>query len=164
MSTEQVTETQIQSPNKPRSSMRGFIYLAVIGLGALFILRSQSEGPSAVAWGADLPAALTEAKTEDRPVLLAFSSSGCIYCKRMEAEVFPQDAVLAAVADFVPVKVDAWKDEATAMRYGVDGLPTYFVLRSDGTPVLVADGYLPADDFLRFLQAGKAAAEKAAGS
>ena len=145
-----------------RSSSRTFIYLALVAIAVLMIVQAQSSVESAVAWGGDLPAAFADAKSNDQPVLISFTSQGCIYCKRMEAEVIPQDAVLAEIGDMVPVKIDAFKDEAAALRYDVEGLPTYIITRSDGTPVLAASGFIPADDFLRFLRAGKTAARDAA--
>jgi hypothetical protein len=39
---------------------------------------------------------------------------------------------------------------------GVGGLPGYVVTRPDGAPVLATSGFRPAEEFIRFLRAGRA--------
>jgi len=151
------------SPTTPpaapqKSALNGFIYLALAAIAVMVVLQRLRDVPSAVDWGADLQAALASAKSEQRPVLLNFSAPGCTYCRQMEREVFPQPAVLAEIAKFIPVKIDAWKDRGSAERYGVEGLPTYVVARSDGSAVAAISGFTAAERFLSFLRVAGAEA------
>ncbi len=156
-------ESNNPQPRAPRSAAnRGFILLAVAALVALVAWEQFMPVKSAVAWGKDLPAAIETAQAQDRPLLLSFSSPACMYCRQMESEVFPQEEVLAEIDHFVPVKIDASEDYETSVRYNVNPLPTYIVADSSGKAVTRLEGYVPADRFIRFLQAGRRAATPAA--
>lgn len=137
-----------------------FPILAVAAIGVLYFVQSRSGTSSVIDWGHDLPAALASAGADQRPVLISFSSPACTYCRQMEAEVIPQDAVRAEIAEFVPVKIDAWEDAAAAEKYGVSALPSYVVTVADGTPVAAISGFVPADRFTRFLRAARTEAQQ----
>jgi hypothetical protein len=142
-----------ETPRKPTwLNANWFPVLALAAIVVLFLAQRQSPYKSAVDWGHDLPKALSVAAEQDRPVLISFTSPACTYCQQMEAEVIPQEAVLAEIEQYVPVKIDAWADPRTAERYGVSALPAYVVTRADGTPVVAASGFIEADRFARFLQ------------
>ena len=50
-------------------------------------------------------------------------SPACTYCRQMESEVIPQDAVRAEIGEFVPVKIDAcllYTSDAADERSSVD--------------------------------------------
>jgi thiol:disulfide interchange protein len=149
-------ELQDNAPARRGARHTRFFLIAFAALVIVVLVQSQRDVPSAVAWGQDLSQALATANQQGKPVLINFTSAGCVYCKQMEREVIPQEEVLSEIAEFVPVKIDAWKDEATAARYGVGGLPGYVVTRPDGAPVLATSGFRPAEEFIRFLRAGRA--------
>lgn len=77
----------------------------------------------------------------------------------MDRKVLPSRLVQDAIKRFVPVRVDAWKELDVTEKYQVYSTPTYAVLDSAGKLVLRTDGYLAAEDFISFLQAGEAAAK-----
>jgi thioredoxin-related protein len=143
-----------------RSPVRSFAILALAAFASVALWQRFSHAKSAVDWQDDLPGALARAVDTGRPVLISFSSPGCMYCRRMEAEVIPQEAVLAEIDKFIPVKIDAWSKRAISERYRVGSLPCYVVVDSDGQPVAMRDGFIPEGEFIRFLQyAGRALAE-----
>lgn len=102
----------------------------------------------------DFDAALADAAKTDRKVLAVFSGSDwCIWCKRLESEVFAKDAFLEeATNKFVLVFVDSPNDksllsdtgrehnEALTAKYGIRGFPTVLVLDAKGTQ-LASTGY-----------------------
>ncbi len=91
---------------------------------------------SPIAWQHDLDAALTAAKTQQRPVLLVFGASWCPPCKKMKREVWPDPQVAELVeSNFVPlyVDVDDRSQVDVSTRYGVSSIPAVFVLDSEGT-------------------------------
>jgi len=136
-----------------------FPILAVLAIAAFYFAQSRSASKSAVDWGHDLAAAQRDAAKLNRPVLISFTSPACTYCRQMEAEVIPQSDVLAEIAQYIPVKIDAWADPRTAERYGVDALPAYVVTRPDGAPATMASGFVPRERFVRFLQTARTEAK-----
>lgn len=77
----------------------------------------------------------------------------------MDREVLPSRLVQDAIKKFVPVRVNAWKELDVVEKYQVPSTPTSAVLDPTGKLVLRANGYLSAEEFVAFLQAGEAAAK-----
>lgn len=136
------------------SSGRSFALLAIVGILVLMGWQRFAPVKSAVDWRLDYSASLADAAAKKMPVLLAFTSAGCVYCREMEADVFPQEAVLAELGHFIPVKIDAWADEELSAKYRIDALPGYVITDSSGKPVAAIAGYQPADRFIEFLKLG----------
>jgi len=66
--------------------------------------------------------------------------------------VWPHPAVARAIdASFVPVMVDADRDNGLSSRYRVESIPAVLMLDADGRVVKRNDGYLPRSGMLRFL-------------
>lgn len=90
---------------------------------------------STIEWRHDLEPALTEAQSQQRPVLLVFGATWCPPCKKMKREVWPDAKVAEAVAaGFVPVYVDIddrAQSKVTA-QYRVSSIPAVLVLNSNG--------------------------------
>jgi len=91
-------------------------------------------------WG---PAALDEAKSEDKPILLSIGYSACHWCHVMERESF-EDADTAAFmnGNFIPIKVDREERpdvddiymEAVQGMTGHGGWPLTVFLDPEGVP------------------------------
>lgn len=102
--------------------------------GTGYKLTGAQAPPAAVTWRTDLEAALAEAKTSGKPVLVDFSAEWCPPCKVMKHEVWPDPEVGRLVnTGYVPVLVDIDKHQALAQRYNVTSIPTVLVLDSWGT-------------------------------
>ena len=76
----------------------------------------------------------------------------------MDRKVLPSRLVQDAIKRFVPVRVNAWTALDVVEKYQVPSTPMYLVLDPTGKMVLRTDGYLPAEEFVSFLQAGEVAA------
>jgi thiol:disulfide interchange protein len=116
---------------------------------------SRAEAPkSEVKWRMDYQAALDEAKQTGKPVLIDFTASWCPPCRVMKHEVWPNREVAKAANDgYVPllVDVDEPKNAQVAERYGIQTIPSIFVVDGDGQVVRQAS-FMTADDMIKFLK------------
>ena len=81
-------------------------------------------------WGDE---AFTEARIENRPVLLSITADWCHFCRTMDEQVYGNEAIAQYISDhFVPVRVDADKRPDINTRYAQGGLPSTLVLTPDG--------------------------------
>lgn len=88
----------------------------------------------------DPNAALAQSQATGRPVLAIAGSTGCVWCKKMAAELASDPTVQEPAAKFVvllldtddPVRWPLWES-----RYKVegDGIPAVFVVRADGEQI-----------------------------
>ncbi len=108
-------------------------------------------------WGAE---ALAEAARRDVPILLSVGYAACHWCHVMAHESFEDDAVAAAMNEFVCIKVDreerpdldAVYMNATVAMTGQGGWPMTCFLTPDGRPFFCGT-YFPKPRFLQLLAA-----------
>ena len=140
--------------------------VAVVGLSRM--LSPPKDG--VVPWRSDFDAARAEAAQRGKPVFAYFTASWCGYCQRMQANTLSDRKVAAALAGYVPVKVDV--DSAPAelkQRYlrtpqNLDGgIPAYRVIDANGEVRKEGLGELPPDEFVRWLNAPTDAPGKPGG-
>ena len=106
-------------------------------------------------WKANLEQAVAEAKKENKAVLVNFTGSDwCIWCKRLNSEVFTQkEFENYADKNLVLVKLDFPKDipqsqetkiynNTLAQKYGIQGFPTILIINSKGE-LVAKTGYQP---------------------
>ncbi len=117
--------------------------------------------------------ALAKARKEGKFVMIDFYAVWCKWCKKLEKETYIDPKVAEAIkADFVTVKIDAESSKTVvhemhqmtmqelADLYGVKSYPAVWFLDKDGNRADVLNGYLPPDDFLRYLAFIKSGAYK----
>lgn len=127
----------------------------------LFVFAAAALAASAFAavprgWTDDFEAAQKRAAKEAKPMLVLFTGSDwCIWCKRLEGEVFSQEAFSKAIPkEMVAVFLDFPSDESlvTPERrmknewlgriYGIRGYPTVLLMDAKGE-VFAKTGYRP---------------------
>ena len=138
----------------------------------LAILRPAAAGE--VAWTEDAKAALAEAAKEKKDVLINFTGSDwCGWCKKLNAEVFSQDAFVAgAPKSFVFLKLDFPRSKPQTdelkkqnaewrTKLGVTGYPTIILADAEGRPY-AKTGYQPggAEKYMESLGELRKAREK----
>ena len=90
----------------------------------------------AVHWQHDLEAAKIAAKESGRLVLIHFWTPSCGPCMALDKNVFNQPGVASAIeTQYVPVKMNADENSATAQWYGITRVPTDVVATPDGQVV-----------------------------
>lgn len=131
------------------------VFLSFV-LIALILVGCKNAGTSDnLDWETNLETALLKAQKENKTVLVNFTGSDwCVWCQRLSNEVFSQSEFENfAKENLVLVKIDFPKNielpmetkmynNQLAQRFGVQGFPTIFLLRADGTPILQT-GYQP---------------------
>jgi thiol-disulfide isomerase/thioredoxin len=107
--------------------------------------------------------ALEKAKTEEKLIFVDAYASWCGPCKRMAANVFPQEKVGTYFnANFINLKIDMEKPENAefAGKYPVSAYPTLMFIDSTGKLVQKSVGAKDADQLLEFAQKVQGRADK----
>jgi thioredoxin-related protein len=107
-------------------------------------------------WTTNYPAALAQAKTEHKLVLLDFTGSDwCGYCKLLDKEVLDQPAFNDyAEKNYVLVTLDyphqtelpaetKKQNDDLAQKFGIQGFPTLIVVDPEGKELGRQEGYNP---------------------
>jgi len=88
--------------------------------------------------------ALQLAKKESKPIFLDISASWCGPCKRLKANIFPNEEVGKFYnANFINVAVDDEKGEGIklARKYQIKGYPSLIYIDSNGQLIAQTAGY-----------------------
>lgn len=108
---------------------------------------------------------LVKAKADDKHVMIDFSTSWCVYCKKMDREIFSQPDVIELLNEhFVSIKVNGdskqqldiegykiSEKDLTKKEYHVRGYPAFWFLKSDGTKLAQIKGYRPKNYMMEAL-------------
>ncbi len=105
----------------------------IVVLSALLAVPAWAQQQEAVHWHNDLESAKVVAKETRRLVLVHFWTPSCGPCMALNQNVFSQPGVANALeTQFVPVKLNADENSATATWYGITRVPTDVIVSPDG--------------------------------
>ena len=129
--------------------------MKIFQVAALALLLGLGSARADATWLTDFQKAQAEAKAGHKLILLEFTGSDwCIWCIRLEAEVFSQPEfadfakknLVLVRADFPrakPLSAEVRKqNQELAQRYEIGGFPTIVVLNEEGKQVGLL-GYVP---------------------
>ncbi len=108
---------------------------------------------TATRWYDNIEEAKAVAKATNRIVLIDFMFEGCVWCAKLDADVFSTSEFKSKAQGFVLAKVDILKDPSQAEPYGVAGAPDIRFIKPDGTEVGRISGYVPLPQFLQKMDA-----------
>jgi thioredoxin-related protein len=112
----------------------------------------QLYGPEArgVQWLPTWDSAMNEARLRHKPVMVDLYTSWCVWCKKLDSDVYPDSRVAAAARQFEPVRLDAERDPAgytLAHHFAIQGFPAVVFVDVDGSLVGYIDGYAPPAEY-----------------
>lgn len=124
-------------------------------LVAIFLsvgLVADTSGADQIKWRS-YEEGLAVSKAEKKKVFLHFYADWCFYCGKMAKETFQNPAVVSYLNNnFIPVRVNTDEEPATAMTYGVTGLPSTWFLTRMGEAIGAVPGFIPPDTLLTMLK------------
>lgn len=108
-------------------------------------------------WLTSEQAAVAQAQTEHRPLIVDFGASWCTACNELATNTFSDKNVRDEAGRFVAVRVDATDDDAPGVtevkdKYKVVGLPTVIVLDSQGNEKVRFNEFVPPEKFVSAIQ------------
>ena len=144
------------------------IVTAVVIFLAVFFYRSLTkinpvENPNSPEW-VTLDAAVQQAAETEKLIFVDVFEVGCVYCRAMDREVFP-DSTVRVVLDsgYIPVRIDGNSEEMIsfngeemtsrefAQSKGAFVFPTSIIMDAEGNVIKKAEGYMGVDQFRQFL-------------
>lgn len=96
---------------------------------------------------------LAQAKAEGKPVLLCFHSTKCIPCIEMEKNLNQVMPEYQGKVEFVIVDVYDPAEDSLNRQYGIQTIPTTFLLKGDGQAANSLQGALTPDQLRKELDA-----------
>jgi thiol:disulfide interchange protein len=129
------------------------LILAAVGLLGIYGLQLANRVPVEGAKMGEFEAALARAGETGKPVVLVFTASWCPPCQKMYRDAWPDARVQKLLAESyqkVTIDVDEPSTRSIANDYGVQSIPSIFVVDADGTP-LRRGSFMNADQLTAFL-------------
>lgn len=134
------------------------VWLGVVGvfvIGGMVWNGLQQPSAELVDWQSD-PGLLAGSSDPQRPLtLVQFTSPHCPPCRQMAARVFTKSSVADATRSFVCVRLGLNEHEDAAARFHVAAVPTFLVLDPKGGVVATRLGFMPAYEFVLFLESAR---------
>lgn len=97
----------------------------------------------------DYATAIQQAKQTGKLVLVYFEADWCQYCQKMKKETLPK--VQSNLAGYIVVFINTDKNRPLAQKYGVTGIPAYFIVSGNEEKLKSANGFMAADAFANWL-------------
>ncbi len=135
-----------------------------------FAITSGTHGQE-LTWNTNLPAALAQARREQKLVFVDFTGYTCTNCRWMEANIFTLPAVYAGLQKYVRLQLytdgagKEYEDNQAYQKekFGTVALPLYAILDAEGNRLDTFPGMTRnADEFVRFLTMTRASSDQQA--
>jgi thiol:disulfide interchange protein DsbD len=120
-----------------------FVGTAVLLVGLYIILApahifSRGTSDGGIRWEAYDPRKVSEARENDKLVLIDFSAEWCLPCKELDHRTFSHEDVAAATADILTMRADLTESSSPSVgklrkEFSIKGVPTIVFLDKNGT-------------------------------
>jgi thioredoxin-like negative regulator of GroEL len=124
------------------------ICLLFLLIGTQSVLPSNS---SQIVWLNDFQQALSKSKETGKPVFVDCFAEWCVWCHKMEAEVYSDTKFVNMTGNYVMLRIDI-EDGAEGSRiaanYNVETLPSLLVVDSSGRLINRIGGFLKTDELI----------------
>lgn len=111
--------------------------------------------PALRSWHARLAEGIEESRKVQKPILVRVGAEWCGWCKRLDREIV-DPAVQAELAKWVLVEIDVDEASEDAERLAIGPIPALRVLDASGRTVRSTEGFLPAEELVKWLQGKEA--------
>ncbi len=119
------------------------VRLWLLALAAIFA--SADPADAAISWEKDFSRAAATAASSKKPMLIKVGASWCGYCKKMDRVAFADPKVIGRVKScFIPVSLDADRDQRFVRQMAVRSLPTTLIVSPDMKVLARLSGYKSA--------------------
>jgi len=141
---------------KRRKARAKLIFLVIIAVAVVLVYISQQSDVVLPNWPGDLPAALVQARQEDRRVLVFFAGSPpSTNARLMSTMTLSKNGKHIKEGKFIKVLVQIKKTDELAKRYKISGLPTFLLLDAQGKELNRRVGFVGQEPFrTEFLDCG----------
>ncbi|MBN1972390.1 MAG: DUF255 domain-containing protein [Sedimentisphaerales bacterium] len=142
----------------PRSNRISSAFLIIILFTGIAFAGKQlgQESPDSAGknlkWSTSYQDSLEQAKTKEQPVLIKFEAAWCVWCEKMEKDVFTDTEVMKELEKFVCVKIDVDKQDNIARAYKIKSLPRTIVINTHNEIVGDWLGFHEAAAFSKLLR------------
>lgn len=127
------------------------LFVLFISLGSIFTTTANSAEPDWKTWS---DATLTQARQQNRLILVDLTAEWCTYCKKMDQTTYKDKAVLDEIKQhYIAIKADDAEYPELAKRFAKVGRPGTIILDNNGRELLTKSGYLKPQWMLWMLQA-----------
>src|SRR5262245_51829371 len=111
-----------------RTRIHHFMLASVVACTCLCTVVCCPASAQEVNWKYDYAGARREASDKQRPIIVEFSTSACVWCRRLESTTLQDSAVAAALNErFVCLKVDAERETGLANALNITTYPTLVI-------------------------------------
>jgi|Deesub1362A_J573_1020465.scaffolds.fasta_scaffold00053_36 uncharacterized protein YyaL (SSP411 family) len=135
------------------------VLLIISGLALIFISYGYEGQNDIIGWR-NYATGIEIAKKENKPIFIYIYSDGCIWCRKMNKEVFSDRTVADLIHEmYVPVKVSTDRDSTIALKFvgvfrmsrGSFEIPAYVFMTPEEEILMLESGYMNKEDFKKFI-------------
>jgi thiol:disulfide interchange protein len=116
--------------------------------GATPVASTPASTKPAVQWVKTYEEAVTQAKQQNKPMLIDVMASWCSSCKKLDRDMWTREDVGTLSRSFVAVKVDGDERPDVKKKYAVSGYPTTLLLSPQNKELDRVRGVPPVSDML----------------
>ena len=95
--------------------------------------------------------ALKTAEKLNKKIVLMFSADWCHWCSKFKSEVLTASSVKEALENYVFLIVDADQNKSILSKFGIRGLPNFYIIDYKENNLKNKAGFMSVDDFISWL-------------